>query len=587
MTIFDVFALCGGLALFLYGMNVMGDGLERKAGSQLKDLLERMTSNTFKGFLLGMGVTAVIQSSSATTVMVVGFVNSGVMTLRQAIGIIMGANVGTTVTAWILSLTGIQGDSFFMQILKPSNFSPVLALIGIILYMFTKKSSNKDTGSIMLGFAVLMTGMEAMSGAVAPLKTMPEFANLLLLFQNPIFGVLAGAVITGIIQSSSASVGILQALSSTGAVTYGAAIPIIMGQNIGTCATALISSVGTNKNARRTSLVHLYFNCLGTVVCLSAYTIAHIFIKPAILNQAIDAAGIAVVHTAFNVITTTIMLPMAGLLEKLAYATIKEDETSEPQQAFELTLLDERLLATPTVAVEQSRQVANMMAEFSFDACRKALTLFDSFDQEVYDEVVELENRVDVLEDKMGTYLLALGRESLSDSDQSQVALLLHSIGDLERIGDHALGLAKTADELKSKNIVFSEPAQNDIMNLRMAVSDIIGVTVNSFTQQDSRLAHRVEPLEQVVDLLRFRMKEGHIDRLQTGSCTQQTGFVFSDLITNCQRIADHCSNLAVSLIRSEVYMYDAHEYLGNIKSGNDAEYTSLFAEYKKKYGLN
>ncbi|MBQ9966885.1 MAG: Na/Pi cotransporter family protein [Clostridia bacterium] len=587
MTIFDVFALCGGLALFLYGMNVMGDGLERKAGGQLKDLLERMTSNTFKGFLLGMGVTAVIQSSSATTVMVVGFVNSGVMTLRQAIGIIMGANVGTTVTAWILSLTGIQGDSFFMQILKPSNFSPVLALIGIILYMFTKKSSNKDTGSIMLGFAVLMTGMEAMSGAVAPLKTMPEFANLLLLFQNPIFGVLAGAILTAIIQSSSASVGILQALSSTGAVTYGAAIPIIMGQNIGTCATALISSVGTNKNARRTSLVHLYFNCLGTIVCLGAYTIAYIFIKPAILNQAIDAAGIAVVHTAFNVITTTIMLPMAGLLEKLAYATIKEDETSEPQQAFELSLLDERLLATPTVAVEQSRQVANMMAEFSFDACRKALTLFDSFDQEVYDEVVELENRVDVLEDKMGTYLLALGRESLSDSDQSQVALLLHSIGDLERIGDHALGLAKTADELKSKNIVFSEPAQNDIMNLRMAVSDIIGVTVNSFTQQDSRLAHRVEPLEQVVDLLRFRMKEGHIDRLQTGSCTQQTGFVFSDLITNCQRIADHCSNLAVSLIRSEVYMYDAHEYLGNIKSGNDAEYTSLFAEYKKKYGLN
>ena len=587
MTIFDVFALCGGLALFLYGMNVMGDGLERKAGGQLKDLLERMTSNTFKGFLLGMGVTAVIQSSSATTVMVVGFVNSGVMTLRQAIGIIMGANVGTTVTAWILSLTGIQGESFFMQMLKPSNFSPILALIGIILYMFTKKSSNKDTGAIMLGFAVLMTGMEAMSGAVEPLKDMPEFANLLLMFQNPIFGVLAGAVITGIIQSSSASVGILQALSSTGAVTYGAAIPIIMGQNIGTCATALISSVGTNKNARRTSLVHLYFNCLGTIVCLGAYTVAYLFIKPAILNQGINAAGIAVVHTAFNVITTTIMLPMAGLLEKLAYATIKEDETSEPQQAFELTLLDERLLATPTVAVEQSRQVANMMAEFSFDACRKALTLFDSFDQEVYDEVAELENRVDVLEDKMGTYLLALGRESLSDSDQSQVALLLHSIGDLERIGDHALGLAKTADELKSKNIVFSEPAQNDIMNLRMAVSDIIGVTVNSFTQQDSRLAHRVEPLEQVVDLLRFRMKEGHIDRLQTGSCTQQTGFVFSDLITNCQRIADHCSNLAVSLIRSEVYMYDAHEYLGNIKSGNDAEYTSLFAEYKKKYGLN
>ena len=354
MTIFDVFALCGGLALFLYGMNLMGDGLERKAGSQLKDLLERMTSNTFKGFMLGLGVTAVIQSSSATTVMVVGFVNSGVMSLRQAIGIIMGANVGTTVTAWILSLTGIQGSGFLMQILKPSNFSPVLALIGIVLYMFTKKSSNKDTGSILLGFAILMTGMEAMSGAVEPLKTMPAFANILLLFQNPILGVLAGAVLTAIIQSSSASVGILQALCVTGAVTYGAAIPIIMGQNIGTCATALISSVGTNKNARRTSLVHLYFNCLGTAVCLTAYAIAYYVVKPAIIFMPIDAAGIAVVHTAFNLITTAIMLPMAGLLEKMAYATIKDAPSDEPQQAFELSLLDERLLATPTVAVEQS-----------------------------------------------------------------------------------------------------------------------------------------------------------------------------------------------------------------------------------------
>ena len=587
MTIFDVFALCGGLALFLYGMNLMGDGLERKAGGQLKELLERMTSNTFKGFLLGLGVTAVIQSSSATTVMVVGFVNSGVMTLRQAIGIIMGANVGTTVTAWILSLTGIQGESFLMQMLKPSNFSPVLALIGIILYMFTKKSSNKDTGSIMLGFAILMTGMEAMSGAVEPLKDMPEFANLLLMFQNPIFGVMAGAIITGIIQSSSASVGILQALSVTGAVTYGAAIPIIMGQNIGTCATALISSVGTNKNARRTSLVHLYFNCLGTVVCLSAYTIAYLFVKPAILYQSIDAAGIAVVHTAFNLITTTIMLPLAGLLEKLAYATIKDDPSDEPQQAFELSLLDERLLATPTVAVEQARQVANMMAEFSFDACRKAMTLLDNFDQSVYDEVVELENRVDVLEDKMGTYLLALGRESLSEADTSEVALLLHSIGDLERVGDHALGLAKTADEIRTKEIAFSTGAQQDIMTLRMAVSDIISVTVNAFTQHDRAAARHVEPLEQIVDVLRVKMKEGHIDRMQTGMCTQQTGFVYSDLITNCQRISDHCSNLAVSLIRTEVDKLDAHEYLGGLKSGEDKEFVELYNQYKKKYNLD
>ena len=587
MTIFDVFALCGGLALFLYGMNLMGDGLERKAGGQLKDLLERMTSNTFKGFLLGMGVTAVIQSSSATTVMVVGFVNSGVMTLRQAIGIIMGANVGTTVTAWILSLTGIQGESFLMQLVKPSNFSPVLALIGIILYMFTKKASNKDTGSILLGFAILMTGMEAMSGAVEPLKDMPEFANILLMFQNPIFGVLAGAAITGIIQSSSASVGILQALAVTGAVTYGAAIPIIMGQNIGTCATALISSVGTNKSARRTSLVHLYFNCLGTIVCLTAYAIAYYGFRPAIINQPIDAAGIAVVHTSFNLITTAIMLPLASLLEKLAYATIKDDPSDEPQQAFELSLLDERLLATPTVAVEQARQVANMMAEFSFDACRKAMTLLDNFDQSVYDEVVELENRVDVLEDRMGTYLLALGRESLSEADTSEVALLLHSIGDLERVGDHALGLARTAEEIRDKEITFSTNAQQDIMTLRMAVSDIISVTVKSFTQHDRTLARHVEPLEQIVDVLRVKMKEGHIDRMQTGMCTQQTGFVYSDLITNCQRISDHCSNLAVSLIRTEVDKLDAHEYLGSLKAGEDKEFVDLYNQYKKKYNLD
>ena len=587
MTIFDVFALCGGLALFLYGMNLMGDGLERKAGGQLKDLLERMTSNTFKGFLLGLGVTAVIQSSSATTVMVVGFVNSGVMSLKQAIGIIMGANVGTTVTAWILSLTGIQGESFLMQMVKPSNFSPVLALIGIVLYMFTKKSSNKDTGSILLGFAILMTGMEAMSASVEPLKDMPAFANLLLMFQNPIFGVLAGAVITGIIQSSSASVGILQALAVTGAVTYGAAIPIIMGQNIGTCATALISSVGTNKNARRTSLVHLYFNCLGTAVCLTAYAIAYYGFKPAIINVPIDAAGIAVVHTSFNLITTAIMLPLSSLLEKLAYATIKDDPSDVPQEDFVLSLLDERLLATPTVAVEQARQVANMMAEFSFDACRKAMTLLDNFDQSVYDEVVELEGRVDTLEDKMGTYLLALGRESLSEADTSQVALLLHSIGDLERVGDHALGLARTAEEIRSKDIAFSTVAQQDIMTLRMAVADIIGVTVNAFTQHDNKMARHVEPLEQIVDVLRVKMKEGHIDRMQTGMCTQQTGFVYSDLITNCQRISDHCSNLAVSLIRTDVDKLDAHAYLGGLKSGEDREFVELYNQYKKKYNLD
>ncbi|MDD6317144.1 MAG: Na/Pi cotransporter family protein [Clostridia bacterium] len=586
MTIFNVFTLCGGLALFLFGMSTMGDGLERKAGSRLKDLLERLTSNPFKGFLLGLAVTAVIQSSSATTVMVVGFVNAGVMQLNQAIGIIMGANVGTTVTSWILSLTGIQGESFWIQMLKPANFSPVLALLGILLYMFCKSNSKKDTGSILLGFAVLMTGMEMMSGAVAPLKTMPEFANLLLLFSNPFLGVLAGALLTAIIQSSSASVGILQALASTGAVTYGSAIPIILGQNIGTCVTAMLSSVGTNKNARRASLVHLYFNVIGTSVFLIGYGIISVVFRPAFVSQSIDAFGIAIVHTAFNVVSTAVMLPFSSLLEKLAYATIREDAAEEPQPAFEASLLDTRLLATPSVAVEQARLVANMMAEFSFDACRKAMTLLDNYDPSVYDEVAELENRVDVLEDKMGTYLLALGRESLSSDDTSQVALLLHSIGDLERIGDHALGLARTAGEIHSKEIVFSDQAQRDIMTLRMAVNDIISITVRAFTCQDRAAARHVEPLEQVVDMLRYRMKEGHIDRMQTGVCSQQTGFVYSDLITGCQRISDHCSNLAVSLIRTEVDKLDAHEYLNNIKSGGDREYTELFNTYKKKYGI-
>ena len=584
MSILNVLSLMGGLAMFLYGMSAMGEGLERKAGGRLKDLLEKLSSNPFKGFLLGLGVTAVIQSSSATTVMVVGFVNSGVMQLNQAIGIIMGANVGTTVTAWILSLSGIQGDSLLMTLLKPSSFSPILAVIGIVLYMFSKSSGKKDTGTILLGFAILMFGMETMSAAVEPLADIPEFGEILLLFSSPLLGVLAGAVLTGIIQSSSASVGILQALSMTGSVTFGTAIPIILGQNIGTCVTALLSSIGTGKNAKRAAMVHLYFNIIGSTIFLTGYGILSLMAHPAFIHEAIDPAGIAAVHTTFNIVSTAIMLPFSSLLEKLAYKTIKDGPESD--QPFELTLLDERIMATPSVAVEQCRRVASMMAEFSIDACRKALTLLDRYDQGVYDEVSELESRVDVLEDKMGTYLLNLGRMSLSQEDSAEVALLLHSIGDLERIGDHALGIAGTAKELTDKKIAFSPLAQKDIMVLRAALTEITGITVNAFTQQDAALAHKVEPLEQVIDILRFQMKERHIDRLQTGECTQQTGFIFSDLITNCQRVSDHCSNLAVSLIRTEVDKLDSHEYLNDIKSGNDAEYTRLFAEYSKKYTL-
>lgn len=586
MTIFNLFSLFGGLALFLYGMSAMGDGLERKAGGRLKELLEKLSSNPFKGFLLGLGVTAIIQSSSATTVMVVGFVNSGIMQLSQAIGIIMGANVGTTVTSWLLSLSGIQGDGLFMQLLKPANFSPVLAAVGIILYMFSKKSSKKDTGTILLGFAILMTGMETMSAAVKPLAGMPWFTNLLLIFSNPLLGVLAGAVLTGIIQSSSASVGILQALSQTGAVTYGTAIPIILGQNIGTCVTAMISSIGTGKNARRAAFVHLYFNIIGTTVFLGGYGLLCLLFKPAFTSMAIDPAGIAIVHTSFNLVSTAIMLPFASVLEKLACMTVRDDPKDETPEQFELSLLDDRIMATPSVAVEQCRQVGNMMAEFSFDACRKAMTLLDRFDQSTYDEVADLEDRVDALEDRMGTYLLALGRTALSRDDTAEVALLLHSIGDLERIGDHALGLAKTAEEIYTKHIVFSSLAQKDISVIRAAVTEIIGVTVNAFTKEDRDAARRVEPLEQVIDILRFNMKDHHIDRLQTGECTQQTGFVYSDLLTNLQRISDHCSNLAVCLIRTGVDKLDQHEYLSRVKSGADLEYTRLFEEYKKKYDL-
>ncbi len=586
MTIFNLFSLFGGLALFLYGMSAMGDGLERKAGGRLKELLEKLSSNPFKGFLLGLGVTAIIQSSSATTVMVVGFVNSGIMQLSQAIGIIMGANVGTTVTSWLLSLSGIQGDGLFMQLLKPANFSPVLAAVGIILYMFSKKSSKKDTGTILLGFAILMTGMETMSAAVKPLAGMPWFTNLLLIFSNPLLGVLAGAVLTGIIQSSSASVGILQALSQTGAVTYGTAIPIILGQNIGTCVTAMISSIGTGKNARRAAFVHLYFNIIGTTVFLCGYGLLCLLFKPAFTSMAIDPAGIAIVHTSFNLVSTAIMLPFASVLEKLACMTVRDDPKDETPEQFELSLLDDRIMATPSVAVEQCRQVGNMMAEFSFDACRKAMTLLDRFDQSTYNEVADLEKRVDILEDRMGTYLLALGRTALSRDDTAEVALLLHSIGDLERIGDHALGLAKTAEEIYTKHIAFSSLAQKDISVRRAAVTEIIGVTVNAFTKKDRDAARRVEPLEQVIDILRFNMKDHHIDRLQTGECTQQTGFVYSDLLTNLQRISDHCSNLAVCLIRTGVDKLDQHEYLSRVKSGADLEYTRLFEEYKKKYDL-
>lgn len=582
MDIFNVLTLFGGLALFLFGMSVMGDGLEKSAGSKLKTILERLTSSPVKGFVLGLAVTAVIQSSSATTVMVVGFVNSGIMSLRQAIGIIMGANVGTTVTSWILSLSGIEGDSMFMQMLKPSSFSPVLAVIGIILYLFVKNSKKKDIGAILLGFAVLMFGMETMSGAVEPLKDVPEFTNILLLFSNPILGVLVGAVLTAIIQSSSASVGILQALSATGSITFGSAIPIIMGQNIGTCATAMLSSIGANKNARRTAIVHLYFNIIGTVVFLALFYSLKAIFDFQFVNQPINQLGIAIVHTCFNLLTTAVMLPFAGVLERLACATIKDDQQVED----EFSLLDERLMVTPPVAIEQCRKLAVKMAEKSEMAMDKALSLIHNFDPEVYEFVRKTESRIDVYEDRIGTYLVSLSSRSMSQADSREVSRLLHTIGDFERISDHAVDVAKSAKEMNDKQIHFSEDAYAELKVIASAVRNVLHMSIESFNTGNIALAEQVEPLEQVVDHLRSTMKNRHIARLQNGDCTIELGFIFTDLLTGFERVSDHCSNIAACMIELQHGSYDTHEYLSRIKSGQDAEFVERYNEYLKEYAL-
>ncbi|MBS7225699.1 MAG: Na/Pi cotransporter family protein [Clostridiaceae bacterium] len=582
MNIFDVLSLFGGLALFLFGMSVMGDGLEKSAGSKLKTILERLTSSPLKGFVLGLAVTAVIQSSSATTVMVVGFVNSGIMSLRQAIGIIMGANVGTTVTSWILSLSGIQGDSFFVKMLKPSSFSPILAVLGIVLYMFVKSSKKKDIGSILLGFAVLMFGMDTMSSAVAPLKDVPEFTNILLLFSNPILGVLAGAVLTAIIQSSSASVGILQALSATGQITFGSAIPIILGQNIGTCATAMLSSVGTNKNARRTAVVHLYFNIIGTLVFLTGFYALKTIFDFQFVNDSINQVGIAVVHTVFNLTCTAVMLPFAGVLERLACATIKDEENAED----EFQLLDERLMVTPPVAIEQCRKLTIKMAEKSERAMDQALSLVRNFDPEVYNTVRETESRIDVYEDRLGTYLVKLSAHSLSQADSREVSRLLHTIGDFERISDHAVDIAKAAEEMHNKEIHFSDDAQGEIDVISSAVRRVLHMSIESFTSGDVNLAFQVEPLEQVVDHLRSVMKNRHVARLQEGSCTIELGFIFSDLLTSFERVSDHCSNIAACMIELQHGSYDTHEYLNSIKNGQNSEFVEIYNDFLKEYVL-
>ncbi len=581
MDIFSVFQMAGGLALFLYGMHVMGDGLEKQAGGKLKTVLEKLTANPIKGFLLGAAVTAVIQSSSATTVMVVGFVNAGIMKLSQAIGIIMGANVGTTITSWILSLTGLQGDSFWIQLLKPTSFSPIIAFLGILLIMFFKKESKKDLGSTLVGFAVLMFGMEQMSSAVEPLADVPEFTNILLIFSNPLLGVLCGALLTAVIQSSSASVGILQALSATGSVTYSSAIPIILGQNIGTCVTALISSIGANKNARRAAVVHLYFNLIGSGLFLAIFYLLNGILHFSFYGQPIDRLGIAVVHTCFNLLSTLTLLPFTKLLEKLAYLTIRDTANDEKFQ-----ILDERFLASPAVAIHQCQKMAVSMAKLAQHSLYQAIGLVGSYDEKIAYSIEEGEDQIDMYEDKLGTYLVRLSSKNLTIEESREISKLLHVIGDFERIGDHAVNILKSAKEMQVKKYAFSEQAQKEISTISGAIEEIVDLATQAFVENDLHLASKVEPLEQVVDSLKDELRSRHVQRLQNGECTISNGFIFSDLLTNYERVADHCSNIGVCVLRIAEDSFDTHEYLNRIKDGHDDTFENRYNRYKEKYQL-
>lgn len=581
-NIFNIIALIGGVSLFLFGMQIMGDSLEKTSGSKLKAILENLTSNRFKGLLLGLGVTSVIQSSAATTVMVVGFVNSGIMKLSQTVGIIMGANIGTTITAWLLSLSAINAEgSYWLEFVKPSTFSPILALFGIILYMFTKSQKKRDIGGIFLGFAVLMTGMETMTSAVSPLADNTAFQGVLLLFQNPILGVLTGALLTAIIQSSSASVGILQALSVTGSVTYANAVPIILGQNIGSCVTTLISSIGTSKNAKRTAIIHLCFNIIGTAVFLVLFYSIHALVHFPFIDNKMSAFTIAIFHTSFNVFSTVILFPFGKQLEKLAYIIVPGADDEQKSQ-----LLDERLLATPSVAVAHAKKLANHMALTACDSLRSAMTLFDKFDPELVKTIKENESEIDTYEDALGTYLVKLSREGLNVGDSHEVSNLLHSIGDFERMGDHAINIYEAAQEVHEKGIVFSEDAKNELGTISAAICEILDMTSRAFIEEDTELAKCVEPLEQVIDRLKKKMKSHHILRLQSAECTIETGFVFSDLVTNYERVADHCSNIAVCLIRVADDSFDTHEYLRHVKGDGENDFVERYEAYKRKYSI-
>lgn len=586
MNVYDILNLLGGIALFLFGMHTLSASLEKLAGGKLETWLEKATSRPIKGVVLGAIITAVIQSSAATTVMIIGFVNSGLMKLSQAIGVIMGANIGTTATSWLLSLQSISGsDGFsFLNLLKPTTFTPVLAVIGVILIMFTKSDKKKTIGMILAGFAVLMFGMNSMSSATAGLAENETFCNILMMFSNPVLGVIAGAVLTAVLQSSSASIGILQSIAiSTGKVTYSVALPLLLGQNIGSCVTALISSVGANKPAKRVAFVHLYFNVIGTVVFLSIFYLLNAFISMPFMEESLNAVGIAVIHTGFNVLATVLFLPFTKQLEKLACLTVRDDSNDEKLTPM---LLDERLLKTPSVAIEQCRNVCIRMARLTQETLKMSMEVVTTYDAKKCAEVIDNENAIDIFEDKIGSYILKISSKDLSENDSKIVSSMLHTIGDLERISDHAVNIVEAAEEMHSKKIKFSQQALRELPVIVNAVSEILDMSINAFVNNDVNLAKNVEPLEDVIDQLRSDLKTRHIERLRNGKCTIELGFILQDLLTNFERVSDHCSNIAVYLIQISDNSMDTHEYMNELKKLDRSEFMDEFNDYKNKYIL-
>ena len=586
MSLLNILSLLGAIGLFLYGMHIMADGLAKASGSNLTGILERLTSNPIKAVLLGAGVTAVIQSSGATTVMVVGFVNSGIMKLEQAAGIIMGANIGTTATSWILSLTGIESDNLLVTLLKPSSFAPVLALVGTIMIVFLKKDTVHEVGKVLAGFGFLMIGMDTMSTALAPLKEVPEFVHMMTAFTNPFLGMLIGILVTTVLQSSSASIGILQALSATGSVPYAAVLPMIMGQNIGSCTTALFSSVGTNKNARRAAFVHLYFNVIGTIAFMIVFYTINAFHPFAVLNDTASMTGIAVIHSLFNIITTVVLLPNRKLLVKLATLTVPDHGEEETQESDEFKLLDSRFLAQPGLALEHSRQEVNRMADLSRKALFMSLDLIWQYSDENAKRVSDIENRVDDYEDKVGTYLMKISARDLTDKESETLTMLLHSVGNFERISDHACNIMEYAKDMDEKKAVFSAPAKVEMKTMIQALIDVVNLTFDAFRDEDKEAAKRVEPLEEVIDELSDEIKQRHVQRLTEGRCNMGMSFIVSDLTSNFERVADHCSNIAVTLIRTKDDGFDTHAYLNTVKRADNAAFRKEFMLLEKKYAL-